>query len=916
MPSHLLFDTKSNMQRDNLEYSEELYQLYLENPSQVPDSWRWFFQGMQSVQPSFAHNSKQLLKELKVFQLFRAYRDHGNLKAKLDPLGRHDDKGFPKLESFGITKKDLEQHFDISQHLFQFKKPLKEVITFLEKTYCESLSLQVGSCHPKIRHWFFEEFEKPSFSLNLEDKKAAFSHLVEGEILEKFLHLNFIGKKRFSLEGLDVLIPSLEYLLEKGTQQGITDLVIGMAHRGRLNLLINLMKKDPQVLFSEFEGHLGPQSFKDHNFTGDVKYHLGFCSQRTTKNGNCSIYLGYNPSHLEAVNPVICGMTRALQRKNKDTKHRKSVIPVLIHGDAAFCGQGSTSETLQLSQLKGYTTGGSLHIILNNQVGFTTQPADGRSTLFASDLAKSIKAPVLLVNANDVHACLKAIDIAVRFRQEFAMDVFIDLIGYRRHGHNEGDEPSFTQPNMYKIIKSMPTVCEIYKKQLLQDQVITEEESNQISKNFHQYLENSLKEYRKHKPEITTKDIIGIPSNLQKAALKTTQVSEKKLKEVFEVITKEPASIQLHPKVKKLIEKRKQKIQQDQLDWALCELACYGSLMQDGFSIRLSGQDCIRGTFSHRHIAYYDNKTEKLFSPLKEDIGKHNQQECCLYNSPLSEMAVLGFEYGNSCLAPDFLTLWEAQFGDFVNGAQIIIDQFISSGEIKWLQKTDITMLLPHAYEGQGPEHSSAYLERFLQLCAEDNMRVCNISSPANFFHVLRRQKTLLKNRKPLILMTPKSLLRHPEAISSRKDLTEGRFEEILWDKSILDARDINTLVLCSGKVYYDWMAFLKKQQISKKNFATFRIEQLYPFPANKLNPIVNGFPNFNKILWLQEESKNRGAWFYIKDQLESLFYSLGQNIKIQYVGRPKRAATAEGSEAFHKLEQERIMKKAYTEIQ
>ncbi len=909
-----IFRPEDQIQRPNLEYSEELYQLFLEDPQKVEDSWRWFFQGMNAVKTSQFSQTEDIQTELKVFQLIRAYRDHGSLKAKLDPLEIDKDNGFPTLEDFQLSKKDLDKKFSVIKYLFNKDQTLKQVLDFLEKTYCHSLTLQVGGCHPNIRQWFFNEFEIKKFQLNKKEKQNAFSHLIAAENLERFLQFNFLGKKRFSLEGLDVLIPILEYLLEKGTNLEMKNLILGMTHRGRINVLINFMKKNPKLIFSEFEDNPNHLLFSELRFTGDVKYHLGFSSLRETSHGSCHLYLGYNPSHLESVNPVICGITRAVQRRNKDTAERKTAVPVLIHGDAAFCGQGSTSETLQLSQLKGYTVGGSIHIILNNQVGFTTTPKDSRSTLFASDLSKSIKAPVLIVNADDVPSCLHAIDIALRFRYKFGQDIFIELVGYRKYGHNEGDEPSFTQPSMYKKMKNLPSVVQKYKESLLQEGSLTKEEATKIHNQYNHFLEEALKNLRESKNTFKIKDFIGTQVFSPQASLEKTNTTKKHLTEVLESFSTEPDSIHIHPKVKKLIEKRKKSIEEDKLDWALCELASYGTLLKDGFSIRLTGQDIKRGTFSHRHAIYYDYETEEEFSPLKQ-LNKN--QECCLYNSPLSEMAALAFEYGNSCLAPDFLTLWEAQFGDFANGAQIIIDQFIASGEMKWLQQTDITLLLPHGYEGQGPEHSSAYLERFLQLCAQDNMRVCNLSTPANLFHALRRQKMLLKNKKPLIIMTPKSLLRHPDVISSKKDLIEGQFEEVIWDKEIKDQRDIQTLILCSGKVFYDLKSHLAQQQsFQKRNqFAIFRIEQLYPFPDIQLNPILNGFQNLKKIVWLQEETKNRGAWTYIKAKLEFLLKAIGQNIEIQYIGRKEGAASAEGSERLHKKEQEKIMKNCLSAI-
>ena len=908
---------EDQLQRANLDYSEELYNQYLENPSQVDDSWRWFFQGLNTgLDQSESPQAQFLEKELQVFQLLQHYRDHGSLKAKLNPLGDNPNKGFPKLENFHISPEDLDRHFAISESLFGLKKPLKEVLIFLEEKYCNKLALQVGGCPPKIRKWFFKEFEQKDFSLSREEKIKAFTELVKTSRLEHFLHFHFLGKKRFSLEGLDALIPMLDYLLEKGTALEMKNLILGMSHRGRISVLINILNQNPQMIFSEFEESPNRLIFDKEHFTGDVKYHLGFSSQRETKNGVCSLHLGYNPSHLEAISPVICGLSRAIQRKNKDTQNRKSAVPVLIHGDSAFCGQGVVSETLQMSKLKGYTTGGTIHIIANNQLGFTTDPEESRSSLFASDLAKSIKAPVLLVNADDLHSCLKAMDMALRFRYEFGSDVFIDLIGYRKYGHNEGDEPSFTQPNMYKKIKNHPNLLTQYKEQLLKETLLTEKETETLIEQSDSYWEKQLNELKNTKKNFTKKDYVGNEDKISKEALKSTGTSDQILKEVLNTISSEPKEVTLHPKVKKVLEKRRQALSKNQLDWAMCELAAYGTLIKEGFSIRLTGQDSKRGTFSHRHAIYYDYETKKNFSPLKQ-LAKEHHRECCLYNSPLSEMAVLAFEYGNSCLAPDFLTLWEAQFGDFVNGAQIIIDQFISSGELKWLQTTDIVLLLPHAYEGEGPEHSTAYLERFLQLCSQNNMRVCNFTKASNLFHALRRQKTLIKDRKPLIIMTPKSLLRHPEMSARKEDLSQGQFEEIIWDKDIKDPRDVETLILCSGKVYYDLKQGLsqKENTLKKKKLATFRLEQLYPFPEQALNPVLNGFPCLSKIIWLQEEPKNRGAWFFVKEHLEDLLKKLGQEIEIVYKGRPKMAASAEGSKKIHIAEQEKTIKNCISSI-
>ena len=695
----------------------------------------------------------------------------------------------------------------------------------------------------------------------------------------------------------------LDYLIEKGTALEMIDLVLGMSHRGRLNVLVNILKQDPAVLFAGFHGKFNSFFFDKYSITWDVKYHLGFSSKRKTVHGDCDLYLGYNPSHLEAIGPVISGVTRAIQRKNKDTGRRKSTVPVLIHGDASFCGQGVVSETLQLANLKGYTVGGAIHIILNNQVGFTTSPEEGRSSLFASDLAKSVKAPVLLVNADDVSACLKAMDMAMRFRYEFGSDIFIDLIGYRKYGHNEGDEPQFTQPLMYKKIKSQDSALKKYETELLNKKTLDSQQIKQIYKKRDDFFEKALKESQTK--EFVKEDYLGVSPIASPKKIAQTSINNKRLEELFKIVSKEPEQIELHPKLKKILARRQKSIENNKLDWAVCELMAYGSLIQDGFSTRLTGQDSKRGTFSHRHAVYYDYQNNEAFTPLKE-LAKRQGREFCIYNSPLSEMAVLGFEYGNSCLAPDFLTLWEAQFGDFVNGAQIIIDQFLSSGESKWLQKSDLVLLLPHAYEGQGPEHSNAYLERFLQLCSNDNMRVCQFTKPSNFFHGIRRQKR--EDRKPLILMTPKSLLRHPKVFSTKEELIEGKLQALVGEVTFSHPREVENVILCSGKIYFDIKKTLEEEPDKKKRTALFSLEQFYPFPETELSPVLNGFPCLSRVIWLQEEPKNRGAWFFVKDKLESLLEKLGQKLDLSYEGRPDMAVTAEGTEQAHKVIQKQIL--------
>ena len=901
-----------------LAYSEELYKSWLEDPSKLDPVWRSFFRGFHTGWEKSSSSRISLERERKAYQILQFYRDHGRLKAQLNPLGdrfcplfssqgKTDSDSLPPAEDLRLRREEGDGVCSLSESLLGPKKSLQDLVAFLEEKYCGPLALNAGSCPPRLRQWLFHEFEKAGFALTKEQKIKAFDSLARADRMEKFLHFRFLGKKRFSLEGMDALIPLLDYLINKGPAFGVKDIVTGMPHRGRISVLLNILRQNPQVLLSQFEGH---KILDRESFTQDVKYHLGFSSVRETEHGPCRLYLAYNPSHLEAIGPVVCGMSRAAQRRNRDTEGRKSVLPVLIHGDAAFCGQGCVSETLQLSRLKGYTVGGAIHIILNNQIGFTTLPEEGRSSPFASDLAGAIQAPVLLVNADEMDLCLRAVDIAFRFRHEFGRDIFIELVGYRKHGHNEGDEPSFTQPALYRKIKSHASLLEIYKKQLVGEGLFSKEKAEGMIRSQEEYWEDRLRDFRKSSKTFSKKDYKGAALGaVSVSPLKSSGPSVEILKKVLKTVSEEPSQIRLHPKIKKILEKRRKAIAENRLDWALCELSAYGSLLHEGFSVRLTGQDSKRGTFSHRHAVYYDYEDNQAFSPLKQ-TAKAFGREFCLYNSPLSEMAVLAFEYGNSCLAPDFLTLWEAQFGDFVNGAQIIIDQFVSSGEPKWLQTTDIVLLLPHGYEGQGPEHSNAYLERFLQLSAQDNMRVCNFTCPANFFHALRRQKLLLNDRKPLVVMSPKSLLRHPAVTARLEDLSDGCFEPLLWDKDIESAEDVETVILCSGKVYYDLKSVLDREdgRAKKNRSAVFRLEQIHPFPAQALNPALNGFPRLARIIWLQEEPKNRGAWFFVRDHLEALLKDLGQNLSLHYEGRPFCAAAAEGSEQAHKAGQSRIL--------
>ncbi len=897
------------MDRNNLDYIENLFEQYKGNPQSVNHDWKLFFDGVEMA--SHLERGAFSKKELQVYNLIQTYREDGHLNAQLDPLGIQEPKGeHLELSRFELETEDLDKKFEVFSLLQKDFKNLKEMIRFLENTYCSKMALHVGGCSPEIRHWFFRKFEQNIFQLSPEQKIQFLEKLTHTEAFEKFLHNRFLGAKRFSVEGADVLIPMLEQTVDQGAMQGVKEFVIGMSHRGRLNVMANFMNQPHEIILAQFEGEV----FSDMDFTGDVKYHIGYsCEKKTLSGRTCNALLGFNPSHLESIDPIVQGVTRALQNKAKDSKFRNKVLPILIHGDASFCGQGVVSETLQLSKLEGYTVGGTLHIIVNNQVGFTTEPEDGRSSPYASDLAQSIGAPVLLVNADDVEKCIQIMDIALEFRQKFQQDIIIDLISYRRFGHNEGDEPAFTQPLMYEKIKKHPTLMNIYKKQLIGEKVIQDDESHSFQKHTDE-LQSVLDRIRKTPVSIKESDLRGTiwpynpkPSVEEMEEAVDTRAQASHINQVLKALTSEPSDFDLHSKVKRLIQNRKKLVESGKVDWALAELLAYGTLCLEGHPVRLSGQDCKRGTFSHRHAVYYDSKNGEEYTPLAHLTT--DQAEFCIYNSPLSEMAVLGFEYGNSCLDHSKLNIWEAQFGDFSNGAQIIIDQYISSGEEKWLQSCALTLLLPHGYEGQGPEHSSARLERYLQLCAQHNMQVCYPTTPANFFHVLRRQ---LKRGifKPLIVMTPKSLLRHPQMISSRTDLLEGSFQEVIGEES---KDSIRSIILCTGKVYFE---LLEKLPPNFNHVLLLRVEQLYPFPKNALGPYLNGFSQLKKVVWLQEEPKNMGSAFFMIPRLQELLNELGQKqVSVEYVGRKEKASPATGSSLMHQEEQAQLIQEVIAKV-
>ncbi len=821
-------------------------------------------------------------------------------------------ESFPELnlEKFGLSESDLGESFSVAKALGLPVNTLREIIEFLLGSYCGSLAVQLTDLVPTVREWFQKKIEvgqvpKPTS----EQRKEILLKLGKTESFEKFLHTRYVGKKRFSIEGGDSLIPMMWELVRRGSTQGLEEVVVGMAHRGRLNMLVNFMGKDPSLIFSEMEGRRD-----EHNsfFDGDVKYHLGYSSDCQLENGksvHCS--LAYNPSHLEAVSPVALGMTRAKQRRRQDTAERKKVIPVLIHGDAAFAGQGVVAETLQLSQLKAYTVGGSIHIVIDNQVGFTTSPVNARSGPYSTDMAKILDCPILHVNGDDVEACTRAMQIAVDFRQEFKRDVVINIICYRRFGHNEGDEPAFTQPLLYDKIKKHPTPFEIYSKKLIAESVISQEDRDKLYTQEIDRLQLAMDSNKTNPLPMKPYVFDGFWKGLRRAkgpedlfdAVKT-QTSVETLNSVAKLLTTFPEGFTVHPKLQKLLQGRSDMMNgEGQIDWGMGELLSYGATLMEGNCIRLTGQDCIRGTFSHRHSCFYDVKTGEMYSPLST-IDPQNV-EFCVYDSFLSEYAALGFEYGNSSSDPTFLTIWEAQFGDFANGAQIIIDQFISSAEQKWQRMSGLVMLLPHGYEGQGPEHSSARLERFLQMCAQDNMQVCNLTTPAQLFHVLRRQ-VKRAFRKPLVIMSPKSLLRHPRVISKISDFTEHGFQSIIPNQ-IGSAQDTTTALLCSGKIYYELEDAISKT--GTENTQLMRVEQLYPFPEAAIQGEFAKLKNLKKVAWVQEEPQNMGAWTSVFFELQKMLKNTG--VEIEYIGRTPRASPAVGSEKVHAQEQSLILETA-----
>ena len=841
--------------------------------------------------------SLEIVKEAAVIHLVHAFRVRGHLMADLDPLGEEPAYN-PELDAltYGLTIWDLDRHFytDSLVHAFGGRKQatLREMVDVLRATYCGKIGCEYMYIQrPEEKIWLQERMEAPEHALNFskEEKLRILNDLLEAEEFEHFLDRRYIGQKRFSLEGAETTIAILADIANLAADQDAQEIVIGMAHRGRLNVLANIIGKPLGQIFSEFEGNIDPASAQG---SGDVKYHLGASGLHRSPSGKeIVVSLAANPSHLEAVNPVVEGMVRAKQERLND-RHRLRVLPLLVHGDAAFAGQGVVAETLNLSQLEGYSTGGTLHFVINNQIGFTTLPEDSRSTAYATDIARMVQAPIFHVNGDDPEAALRVLRLAFDYRQQFKRDVVIDMICYRRHGHNEGDDPAYTQPVMYRTIKEHPSVAVLYGQHLAATKVLSLTEVEASRKKISDRLNAAFDANKAAGPWVLQPAIAPPP------AYSSTAIPRDLLERVVDGITFLPASFHIHPKLDGFVKKRRDTLANDGLvDWAFAEAIAFGSLVLENVPVRLSGQDSGRGTFSQRHLVFYDFEDGHRYIPLQY-MGE-NQAPFNVYDSSLSEFGVLGFEYGYSVSDPQTLTLWEAQFGDFSNGAQVIIDQFITTAEQKWNQVSGLVMLLPHGYEGQGPEHSSARMERFLLLCAEENIRVANCSTPAQYFHILRRQ--MATERKPLILFTPKSLLRSPAAVSSFGELTNGTFREVIGDN--LDASRVRKVVFCTGKVYYDLVAAREAKKI--EDVALVRIEQLYPFPEeNVVNVLARYSPNVD-LIWCQEEPRNMGAWRFM------FGYFKGLNRVIHYAGRTKNASPAVGSAKRHAEEHKRLIEDA-----
>jgi len=927
------FQSTSQLSGGNAAFIEELYENFLSDPASVTPQWRAYFDALKGKEAGDVPHSAvvariaaaqkfngsvrviaapsgdaQAQKQAAVLKLVTSYRSRGHLAANLDPLGLAQKLPAPDLDPafHGLDAADMDTEFNTGSLTGPQRLKLKDLLSLLKATYANTIGAEFMHISDAVqRRWVHEQLERSGgkFAFSSEDKKGLLEKLTQAEGLERYLHTKYVGQKRFSLEGGDSLIPLIDRLVQRAGSDGVKDMVIGMAHRGRLNVLVNTLGKPPHKLFNEFEGKF--DHVDDPAHSGDVKYHMGFSADVKTQGGTVHLALAFNPSHLEIVDPVVAGSVRARQTRRHDIQ-RGQVIPILVHGDAAFSGQGVVMELFNMSQARGFSVGGTIHIVINNQVGFTTSRLDdARSTLYCTDVAKMVNAPVFHVNGDDPEAVLFCANLAFEYRKQFKRDVVIDLVCYRRHGHNEADEPAATQPVMYQVIRARPTTRELYAKHLVEQKVINDGDAQALADAYRKKLEAGQ--------PVTTLDAnakdpyaIDWSPYLSGSLDESVKygITKDKLSELAKKLLSLPAGLVLHPRVAKIYEDRaKMAAGEISLDWGYAENLAYAALLDRGYDLRLVGQDCGRGTFFHRHAVLHDQKTDDTYLPLSTIRDKAN---VAVIDSVLSEEAVMAFEYGYSTADPNTLVIWEGQFGDFANGAQVVIDQFISSGEAKWDRLCGLTLLLPHGYEGQGPEHSSARLERFLQMCAHNNMQVCVPTTPAQMFHMLHRQ--MFRNcRKPLIVMTPKSLLRHKLAVSTLDELANGQFQRVIPDTQINKAgqKKVRRVVLCSGKVYYDLAEDAEKRGL--KDVAIVRVEQLYPFPRQEVKTELAKYSAAKEVIWCQEEPMNQGAWFQIRHHLQAC---IGDH-SLSYAGRARSPAPACGHYNTHVAEQAALVEQA-----
>lgn len=921
----------------NESYLENLYEAFLQNPQSIAPEWRQYFNDLSqqmtrtspdvshvAIQEHFLEMAKHTARAVmpssmetyhdeqqeRVIELIEAHRRLGHLQADIDPLGMSRGTYSPALELayYGFTDQDKQKTFNVGSFtgLNKSSATLNEIYQGLRRVYCGSIGFEYMHINRTDEvEWIREQIEQrwANFNPSDDEKKRLLDRLVAADGLEKFLGFKYVGQKRFSLEGGDALIPLLDTIVNHGAKTGIKEIIFGMAHRGRLNVLVNIIGKDPQEVFAAFEGKGIKQTH-----SGDVKYHMGYSSNVKTANGTVHLALAFNPSHLEIVSPVVQGSVRARQRRRRDSGQAQ-VVPIQIHGDAAFAGQGVVMETFNMSQARWFTVGGSIHIVINNQVGFTTSnPKDARSTIYCTDIAKMVEAPILHVNGNDVEAIYFAALFAAEYRTLFKRDVVIDLVCYRRHGHNEADEPSATQPLMYKTIKAMQVPYQLYAAQLQKAAIIGEDTDKEIAATYRKALDDKKPVVPLDTSDSCYEYAVNWEPFIDKAwtAKAATGVSLEKIQQIAKKLEQLPDGFVVQPQVKKTLDTQKKMASGEvPLNWGYAETLAYATLLDEGYPIRLCGQDAGRGTFAHRHAVLHDQQTDEIYIPLSHLSAE--QAQINIVDSLLSEEAVLAFEYGYATTEPNFLVIWEAQFGDFANGAQVVIDQFISSGEQKWGRLCGLVMLLPHGYEGQGPEHSSARLERYLQLCAQDNMQVCTPTTPAQIFHLLRRQM-IRPYRKPLIIMSPKSMLRNPLATSKLGELVDGTFQLAIPEVDKLDNKTVTRVVLCAGKVYYDLLE--KRRASNLNNIAIIRIEQLYPFPEKAIHKILEAYTNATEIVWCQEEPQNQGAWMTLQPYLQA---QLKSNQTLIYAGRTAAASPAVGYHSMHEKEQEALVLNALT---